>query len=65
MKLWKYVVEEDYEGTQFGYNTISEKEIIRDYYPQWEQDMRALGREDEISHENCIQEWVIYYSAWQ
>ena len=65
MKYWKYVVEEDYEGEHFGFSLISEKDIIKDYFPEWERDMKSMGREDEISYENCIQEWVIYYQAWQ
>jgi hypothetical protein len=62
MKYWKYV-NDDVGG--FEYSVISEAEIIRDFYPEWKQVMQEMGREDEISHDNCIQEWVAYYSAWQ
>jgi hypothetical protein len=63
MKYWKYVDGDD--GSVFGYQTVSEADIIRDFFPAWERDMRAMGREEEISHENCIQEWVTYFAAWQ
>lgn len=63
MKYWKFVDGDD--GSDFGYQTVSEQDIIKDFFPAWERDMIAMGREDEISHENCIQEWVIYFGAWQ
>ena len=62
MKYWKYVVD---DSTDFGYQTISEKDIIKEFFPDWDKDMIAVGREEEISYENCIQEWVLYYQAWQ
>jgi len=62
MKPWKYV---DYDSEHYGYSTKTEEEIIRTFYPEWKQVMIEMGREDEISHENCIQEWVSYYQAWQ
>jgi hypothetical protein len=63
MKYWKYVDGDD--GSLFGYQTVSEADIIKDFFPDWERDMIAMGREEEISHENCIQEWVVYFGAWQ
>lgn len=62
MKFWKYI---DDRGEDFGYQIISEADILRNFYPEWKQVMIEMGREDEISDENCIQEWVAYYSAWQ
>jgi hypothetical protein len=62
MKRWKYVVD---DSSDFGYQTISEQDIIKEFFPDWEKDMISVGREDEISHENCIQDWVLYYQAWQ
>jgi hypothetical protein len=62
MKRWKYVVD---DSSDFDYQTISEQDIIKEFFPDWEKDMISVGREDEISHENCIQDWVLYYQAWQ
>jgi len=65
MKYWKYVTETDDED-QFNYKTISEREIIRDFYEDWKFQQQLLGKDEtDITKENCIEEWVIYYSAWQ
>jgi hypothetical protein len=65
MKYWKYVTETDDED-QFNYKTISEREIIRDFYEDWKFQQQLLGKDEtDITEENCIEEWVIYYSAWQ
>jgi hypothetical protein len=63
MKYWKYVLEED-DG-EIGYLVISEAEILKQFFSEWKQQMEEMGREDEINEQNCIEEWVIYYSAWQ
>ncbi len=65
MKYWKYVMETDDNGENFGYNVISEADILHDFFPEWKKQMQELGREDEINEDNCIQEWVTYYSAWK
>ena len=65
MKYWKYVTETDDED-QFNYKTISEREIIRDFYEDWKFQQQLLGKDQtDVTEENCIEEWVIYYSAWQ
>lgn len=63
MKYWKYVLEENDGG--IGYDVISEAEILKQFFPEWSQQMEEMGREDEINEQNCIEEWVTYYSAWQ
>ena len=63
MKYWKYVLEENDGG--IGYSVISEAEILKQFFPEWSQQMEEMGREDEINEQNCIEEWVTYYSAWQ
>lgn len=37
--------------------TVTEEDIIRDYYPYWEMKMKHVGKEDLISKENCIEDW--------
>lgn len=63
MKYWKYVLEED--GGGIGYAVITEAEILKQFFSEWKQQMEEMGREDEINEQNCIEEWITYYSAWQ
>jgi hypothetical protein len=43
---------------QDGEHTFSEAQILADYYPYWQEQVRRVGREHLISPENCIEDWV-------
>lgn len=47
------------------YTTLSEMEILRDYYPWWSERMREIGREHLISPADCIDDWVVTHWAWE
>ena len=36
----------------------TDAEILAEYYDWWASQMRARGKMDEITSENCIQDWV-------
>lgn len=38
---------------------ISEQEILDQYFSCWSERMKEIGKEDEISEDNCIEDWVI------
>lgn len=42
---------------------VTETEIIAQYYPSWAKRMRELGKGDQISHENCIDDFCISHWA--
>ena len=37
--------------------TWSEKDIEEEYWPHWKEDMLKAGKANQISLENCIDEW--------
>lgn len=43
---------------------LSEDEILRQYYPIWRDSMIAIGKVDQISEENCIEDWVVTHWAY-
>lgn len=63
MKYWTYV-EHGKEGKEV-YRTLSEAQIIKEYYPYWCARMREVGKEHLISHEECIDDWVVLHWAWR
>lgn len=45
---------------------LSEKEILDRYWSYWSSKMRERGKpEDQITKENCIDEWVVVNWAWE
>lgn len=54
----KFLVQEF--DDQQGYECIvSEKEIEESYFPYWKSKMLKVGKEDLISFENCLEDWII------
>lgn len=39
--------------------TMTEREILRTFYEYWRGEMVKAGKLDEITPENCIQDWVV------
>lgn len=54
------VTESDYEYAHW--ETLSEQDIIDDYYVWWSTKMILNGNED-ISRERCIEDWCIVHWA--
>ena len=44
---------------QLGQHFWTEKRIIAEYFTYWSDQMKRIGKEDQICHENCIEDWVI------
>ena len=44
---------------QDGEYVLSEDEIIAEYWDYWSGRMKEVGKEDMISRENCINDWII------
>jgi hypothetical protein len=45
--------------------TLSEDEILEDYWPWWCQRMHDINKGHLISKENCISDWVVVNWAWE
>ena len=64
MRRWRYV-----EPGDFGNHgepvivEMSEAEILAEYYPYWQEQMRRVGKESQISEQECINDWVVVHWA--
>jgi hypothetical protein len=38
--------------------TVTEQEIIDQYYPYWEAQIARVGKSDLATYDNCIEDWV-------
>jgi len=45
--------------------TLSEDDIISQYYTYWATKMLENVRDADISRENCIEDWKIVHWAWE
>jgi hypothetical protein len=57
MKLYEYVVDDGEVIIQ------TEDEIMSYFYDYWCSKMREVGKEDEISKELCLQDWMMLHYA--
>lgn len=51
-----------YEDTG-GVHEVEEKEIIKEYFPTWKQKMISIGKEDQVSYQNCVDDFCIIHYA--
>ena len=71
MRYWSYAeqlyVEND--ATEHEVITLSEDEIIEQFYPYWEEKMiEKYGREEferDWSPQDCVMDWVVINFAWE
>ena len=42
---------------------MSEREIIETYWDFWRAEMKRVGREELITRENCIADWIVIHWA--
>jgi len=64
VRRWRYVTPGDFGN--HGEPVIvemSEAEIIATYYPYWQEQMRRVGKESQISEQECINDWVVVHWA--
>jgi hypothetical protein len=45
--------------------TMTEADIIRDYYAYWCQQMERVGRSDLICEERCVEDFAVIHWAWK
>lgn len=62
MASWTYVEPGD-DGVTPVYVTLSEEQIIAEYYAWWSEQMLRIGKADQISAQNCIEDWVTVHWA--
>ena len=62
MKYYSYVEPMDDEMSP-SFVVLSEKEILDSYYDYWCGKMREVGKESEISKDNCIADWCVIHWA--
>lgn len=53
------------EHGQHVQETFSEYQILKSYFDYWYSQMRKVGKSDEVSIKNCIQDWVVGHWAWE
>lgn len=63
MKYWTYV-EYGKEGKEET-RTLSEAQIIKQFFPWWSKRMREADKGHLINHQNCIDDWVVINWAWR
>lgn len=63
MKVYQYV-EPDIDGNEITV-TMNEDQIMQEYWAYWVDRMIEVGKEDEISRENCISDWIVVNWAWE
>jgi hypothetical protein len=63
MKYWTICYPGDVG--QHVQETFSEYQILQSYFDYWYQQMRKVERYDEVTIENCIQDWVVGHWAWE
>ena len=44
---------------------LTENEILDEYWEYFCAQMKRVGKEREISKENCIDSWVVLHWAWE
>ena len=54
----------EYED-QGGKHVISRDEIISSYFEYWKQKMIKAGKEDLISEDNCISDFIVIHWAYK
>ena len=66
MKYWSYS-EPLYNASGKLFNVVvtkSEDEILNEYYEYWVSRMKRVNKDNLISKENCIDDWVRVNFAW-
>lgn len=65
MTSWCYV--EPGPDGEAVFVTMTDAEIIAEYFPYWSEQMRKKFGEDEsmITHAECIGDWVVVHWAWR
>ena len=69
MRYWTFVTPSDDGKGEPVYDTLSEYEIIKQYYPYWSEKMiKKYGQEEfnrNWSKQECIEDWITVNWAWE
>ena len=63
MKYWTICYPSDEDGVV--YETLSEQDILTHYFDYWSNQMKNVGKKNEISTSLCIEDWCIIHWAWE
>ncbi len=63
MRTWRWV--EPGENNEPVYQTMTDADILREYFPYWKQQMERVCLQDLISEQNCIDDFVVVHWAEQ
>ena len=63
MKFWTIVEPGDNDVPI--YTTLSEEQILMEYFDYWSGRMKSVGKHDEINPENCVYDWCVVHWAWE
>jgi len=61
MRTFKYPTQGD--GDEAVVVIVTEAEILRTYFPYWSEQMRRVGKADQISEAACIEDFVTVHWA--
>lgn len=61
----KYYSFNEFDGEKGWVCTMSEQEIKDYYWSYWTSQMTKVGREDRISEENMLRDFVDVHWAWE
>ena len=59
MRYWEVSYPKDNSFQEVVNEIFSDDDIIKMYYEYWCGRMKEVGKESEISEQNCIEDWVI------
>jgi hypothetical protein len=62
LRYYEYV--EPLEGNRVRIVVVSEETILQRFYPLWIYRMKRVGKDDLISTENCIEDFVVIHWAY-
>jgi hypothetical protein len=60
MKYYSY-----FDGPDGVATTISELQILEQYFEYWSKRMQEVGKDSEISPQNCIDDFCVIHWAWE
>lgn len=64
MRYWIYCEPAGENTSEPVYYIYSDRAILDTYWDYWSSTMRAVGRESQISENNCITDWVAVHWGW-
>jgi hypothetical protein len=63
MRYWIYCEPVSETSDEAVYQIYSDRAILDTYWDYWSSTMRAVGRESQISENNCILDWSAIHWA--